>query len=315
MEQETEEPIDEIMVQTKEKNGFKTILKTFLNLLRVKQWIKNGFVGTPVVLLFALPTLEQIKNLAIGIMLFSIVSSTVYIMNDVADIEKDKLHPKKKKRPIASGKVSIRLAYFIMVLMLFACLYAAFWFDRGVAIMLFSYFIMNVAYTFHLKKFMYIDVFIISFGFLLRIAVGLRILDLSLTDPVNLCFGIFVLFLTLFIGIGKRYDELMTMKEDSANFRQSLEDYSIGQLDQTMGILMACAIMSYTMFLFETAITLLFTTLPLLLYSVLRFRYLRDKSALLGSPEKVIYKDAPIRWCILLWGALFVGICAFQAYL
>lgn len=315
MEQETKDPNDETMVQTKEKPSIKTMVKTFIKLIRVKQWIKNGFVSTPVVLLFALPTLEQIKNLIIGAILFSIVSSTVYIMNDVADIEKDKLHPKKKKRPIASGKVSIGLAYFIMVLMLFTCFYSALWFDRGVAIILFSYFIMNVAYTFHLKNFMYIDVFIISSGFLLRVAMGLRILNLSLTDPINLWFGIFILFLTLFIGIGKRHDELKTMKEDSANFRQSLANCSIEQLDQTMVILMTCAIMSYIMFLFKTENTKLLITLPLLLYSVLRFRYLKDKSALLGSPEKVIYKDAPIRWCILLWGALFVGICAFQEYL
>ena len=292
----------------------RNVFKLFIQLIRVKQWIKNGFVFVPLLLLFALPSLGQIRNCILGAFLFCLISSAVYIMNDIVDVEKDRTHPVKKMRPIASGVISVGVAYILLGCLLAGALLAAFLFDKTVAFLLACYFVMNIAYSFFLKKIMYVDVFTISMGFLIRVGVGFRVLHLSMDDTVNLWFAVFVVFLTLFIGMGKRHNELKMLGGDSSDFRQSLSECSMEQLDQIMNILMTCTIMSYTMFVFQTQRPLLFITLPLLLYSIFRYHFLENKTDLLGSPEMIIYKDAPIRWCILLWAVLLVGICVGQAY-
>lgn len=292
-----------------------SMLEHIIRLIRVRHWIKNGFVFVPLLLLFALPTPSQIIRCTLGAFLFCLICSSVYIMNDIVDVAKDRAHPVKKMRPIASGAVPMTIAYILLGLLFVSGLAIACLFDIVVAAVLLGYFVMNIAYSFLLKNLIFIDVFTISLGFILRLYVGFRILGLSIGYSPNLWFALFVTFLTLFLGMGKRHGELKMLGENSTEVRQSLSDYSLEQLEQIIGTLMTCTILAYTMFLFQTQQVLLFTTLPLLLYSVFRYRFLEGKNNLHGSPEMIIYKDRPIRICVILWAILLIGICVGHTYI
>lgn len=293
----------------------RSMLINILKLIRVRHWIKNGFVFVPLLLLFALPSPSQFLRCVLGAFLFCLICSAVYIMNDIVDVSKDRAHPVKCKRPIASGAVPMPMAFLILIVLFTGSLLGACLFDIVIAGVLLGYFVMNIAYSFLLKNLIFIDVFTISVGFILRLYVGFRILRLSLNNPANLWFALFVTFLTLFLGMGKRHGELKMLGDNSGEVRQSLSDYSIEQLEHIIATLMTCTILAYTMFLFQTQNVLLFTTLPLLLYSVFRYHFLEGRTNLHGSPEMIIYKDGPIRICVILWAILLVGICVGQSYI
>lgn len=290
------------------------LLKSTVQLIRVKQWIKNGFVFVPLLFVFAIPSLSQITRCALGALLFCFVSSSVYIMNDIFDVAKDRAHPVKRNRPIASGAVPIPVAYLLFGLLLATSLVGAFFFDKVVAGIILAYFVINIAYTLFLKKLMFIDVFTISLGFILRLCAGFRILHKPVGESCNIWFILFVMFLTLFIGIGKRCSEIKLLGNDSAGFRESLNGCSIAQLEQLIIMLMTCTIMSYAIFVYTSEIKALFTTAPVLMYGIFRYHFLNEKSTIAGSPELIVYKDRPMCACLLLWAVLFVSICIVRSY-
>nr|WP_292162310.1 UbiA prenyltransferase family protein [Butyrivibrio sp.] len=291
-------------------NFFRLILK----LIRMKQWIKNGFVFVPLLFLFAIPSVSQVLSCAVGAFLFCLVSSAVYIMNDIVDVSKDRAHPVKRNRPIASGAVPLGFARILCWILLIAGVAGAAFLNPGLALIILGYFIMNIAYSFLLKKIMFVDVFTISMGFILRLCAGFKVLRKPISDPCTMWFIFFVAFLTLFIGVGKRCNELKTMGGNSGEFRESLKGCSTSQLDQLIVMLMACTIMSYAIFVYTTMIKYLVLTMPLLLLGVFRYHYLNNGSELTGSPEMIIYKDRPIRCCLVFWALILIAICFVQTY-
>ena len=290
------------------------LFRSIIQLIRVKQWIKNGFVFVPPLFVFALPSFSQIAGCAVGAFLFCLVSSSVYIMNDIFDVAKDRAHPVKRNRPIASGAVPMGAAYLVFGLLLTSSLVGAFFFDRIVALIILAYFVINIAYTIFLKKLMFIDVFTISLGFILRLCAGFRILHKPVYESCNVWFILFVMFLTLFIGIGKRCSEMKLLGNDSTGFRESLNGCSIAQLEQLIIMLMTCTIMSYAIFIYISEVKALFITAPVLMYGIFRYHFLNEKSTIAGSPELIVYKDRPMRTCLLLWAVLFISICIVRTY-
>ncbi|MBO4697951.1 MAG: UbiA prenyltransferase family protein [Lachnospiraceae bacterium] len=301
-------------LSTTEQQHIHHLLPSLIQLIRVKQWIKNGFVFVPLLFVFGFPSFLQLYNCAIGAFLFCLVSSAVYIMNDIVDVQKDRAHPVKKNRPIASGAVPIPLAYAMIGVLLISSLLGAFYFNKTVALLILSYFVINIAYSLFLKKLMFIDVFTISLGFILRICAGFMILNKNIAEPVNTWFILFVAFLTLFIGVGKRCSELKTLGNNSSDFRESLRGCSIAQLEQIIVMLMTCTIMSYAIFVYASKIILLYATSPVLLYGIFRYHFLNNKSDLTGSPEMIVYKDRPILVSMLVWAFLFALICVAQSF-
>lgn len=294
-----------------EKVGF---FRLTLKLIRMKQWIKNGFVFVPLLFLFAMPSVSQVLSCALGAFFFCLVSSAVYIMNDIVDVSKDRAHPVKKNRPIASGAVPLGGARLLCCLLLVAGVAGAAFFNPYVAIIILGYFVMNIAYSLFLKKIMFVDVFTISMGFILRLCAGFKVLKKPISDPCTMWFIFFAAFLTLFIGVGKRCNELKIMGSSSGEFRESLKGCSTTQLDQLIVMLMACTIMSYAIFVYTTQIKYLVLTMPLLLLGVFRYHYLNNGSELTGSPEMIIYKDRPIRCCLVFWALILIAICFAQSY-
>ena len=292
-----------------EKKSIGNLFTIYFNLLRGKQWIKNGFVFIPIMLLFKLPTLLQLRRITIGAALFCLISSCIYIFNDLIDVECDRKHPVKKYRPIASGKVSIRKAIVIEVVLTLITLISSWCFKKEFFGVVLTYFLLNIAYSLKLKKYIFIDVVIISLGFILRVLAGFLLLNIPLNEKVCIYFLVFIMFLTLFIGMGKRKGEIGVLEGESKSHRKSLEFYSIELIDQLMLILITCAIMTYILFIIEVNVLLAYLTVPLLLYGIFRYQYLGKNANVLGKPDKMIFMDRPLRYCIIMWGITFISIC------
>jgi 4-hydroxybenzoate polyprenyltransferase len=288
-------------------------IHTILKLLRVKQWVKNSFVLVPLLIQFHPPEIEQVAVALIGCFLFCGISSSVYIFNDLMDVKEDRAHPYKRFRPIASGAVSKASAIAISVSLCAATLATGYIFDISCGIILTLYILLNLMYSLKLRKFMLVDLFVISMGFVLRVLLGLDMLKTAWYTTNYICFLLFIMFGTLFISIGKRKGEMMLLYHDGKKCRSSICGLSLEDFNQIICVFMACTILSYVLFLIETNITISYLTIPFVLYGISRYQLISKNADMIGSPELIMLNDRPIILCILLWGAFFLCINVFHA--
>lgn len=275
----------------------------FLKLLRVRQWIKNLLC-----LAGAFFTLGDILSLQhfifafIAMLSFCFASSTVYIFNDVCDVENDRLHPKKKLRPIASGQISIHTASFISVCLTIVSLYLSYLCGVSVFCCIVAYFICNYFYSKWLKNKPIIDVFCISFGFLLRLLAGVYAVGDKISSWMILC----TLFITLFFGFSKRRSELAFAGKDA---RPSLAGYSIEYLDFLIMATGMMAILSYAIFTVsgDRDPSLVLTVFPVA-YAVFHLVRVVQVMGGLEEADKVILRDKEVLFSGLIWFVSFVAI-------
>jgi len=277
-----------------------------LNLLRVRQWVKNGFVFLGLLITLQRPNLKHVLTASIGCILFCCISSAVYIFNDIVDAEKDKIHPEKRFRSIASGQVSIKVAMYCGCTIACVTLFITYYFNLYCGFILTGYLILNIVYSLKLKNYIFLDLFIISTGFSLRLLMGFVLVDKGLEQTVYTWFLLFIIFLTLFIGMGKRKTELYILKGSSNTHRHNLKDYSVELIKEIMPILTACTLITYIVYAIETHVKIIILTIPLVLYSILRYQYLAYKTEIGGKPESIIFYDKPIRICILAWSSIYI---------
>lgn len=274
-----------------------------LSTMRPRQWTKNLFLFAGLV--FSLQAFEPAPLLKViaGFVVFCLLSGSIYIVNDIADIDKDRRHPKKSKRPLASGALSIRAAWLSFSVILTAALVAAFLLHRYFFVICLLYFLMNVAYSFFLKHMVIIDVMIIAAGFVLRAVAGAVIIDVVISPWLLIC----TFFLALFLAFCKRRNELMVMEQEGGNFRDVLTRYSPEVLDQMTAVVTASTLMSYSFYtVSETVIerfhtTYLYLTIPFVLFGIFRYLYLVHHENLGGNPELIMLKDIPMIIDVLLW--------------
>ena len=267
-----------------------------LKLLRVKQWIKNGFVFVP--LIFSMSFLSvSIINSAIAFFAFCFASSFIYIINDIADRNADALHPKKKLRPIASGKISVPLAIMIDILCLTTSVALALYLGQWkVGAVVAGYIILNLFYSWKLKHIALIDVFCIAFGFILRVYAGAYAVGVTVSSFLFLV----MLFVSLFLAFGKRKSEL------SKRTRRVLSGYKKETIDKYLTLLAGAVIVSYALYTLDPNTLLKFGNR--LIYSVIFvvygiFRYMAelDKSDSYDDPTDNLYKDKMlIATCVIL---------------
>ena len=297
--------------------------KHLLKLLRPHQYVKNSFVFLGFIFAhqWQWPTILQSLYVFCA---FSAVASCVYILNDLLDIEADRRHPTKRNRPLASGKVSVRSAITTVAVLLgltFGLLaYYQYW---TVLFILLTYILLNIAYSFHLKHVVLLDVFIIAAGFILRILAGTIGLLIKPSAWLLLC----SLMLTLFLGFCKRFTELQQILPDQGQQNQTrrvLDDYSLDLLNSLISISAACAIMAFAIYTVSpTTIALhntenLIYTLPLVIYGVYRYLYLTKQRAKGTDTAKDIFTDrhlliTAVLWislttALLRWGSAFSGV-------
>ncbi|WP_026369749.1 decaprenyl-phosphate phosphoribosyltransferase [Kallotenue papyrolyticum] len=323
-----------------ERAGGLEALKYLLLGMRPRQWIKNAFVFAGIVFAERHLFTEAwaLGRVVLAFALFSLVSGAVYLMNDLADLEQDRLHPRKRHRPLPSGRLAPGLAragalifglgspalpWLIGLLSgpsvahqsslaaAWQLLYQAGtlgWYAFGVVLLL--YLLLQIAYTFWLKHVVILDLFCIAGGFVLRAVGGAAILQVTITPWWLMC----VLLLALFLGLGKRRNELMVLDTNAANHRRILNEYSPQLLEHLITIVVACTIFAYSYATFSApsvpkdGFPWLMLTIPFVIYALFRYLYLVYQRGEGGTPEELLLRDRPLLIAILAWGALVLTI-------
>jgi 4-hydroxybenzoate polyprenyltransferase len=280
-----------------------------LRTLRPKQWIKNGFVFMALVFDQKLTVWPLLLRTTFAFILFCMISSTVYIINDLADIEKDKLHPKKRRRALPSGQLQPWFAVLAAIGILAVCLPLSFWLDPLFGAIILTYFLLNLAYSFALKNVVIVDVMIVAAGFVLRVGAGVVVAEAERFSPwLYVC----TIFLALFMAIGKRRHELVLLAEGAEGHRKILDQYTIPLLDEMSQVVTTSAIIAYSFYTFSAsnlpANHAMMLTIPFVIYFVFRYQYLIHVKGEGGAPEMLLYTDLPLLLDVLLWGIAIILI-------
>lgn len=276
--------------------------------MRPKQWTKNFLIFAAPLFAFRIMKVDDWFKVCWGFILFCMLSGIVYIMNDFVDLEKDRQHPDKKDRPMASGDLNPTLAVsFGAVLLVFAFMCSL---RIGVLFTAIAtiYFFINVLYSLFLKHIVVVDVLLIAAGFVLRAMAGAILINGPITPWFLLC----IMWLALFLAISKRRNEICVLQSKKGSHRKVLDFYNEGFLDQMNSIVTTATIISYSLFTSTSGHSLyLMFTIPLVIYGIFRYLYLVHGEGKGGKPEEVLLEDKHILFTVLLFVivvAVVIGI-------
>lgn len=275
----------------------------YIKLIRVKQWIKNGFLFLPLFFSGDLFQFNLIIELLVGVLAFSFVSSSIYVLNDYRDIESDRQHPVKKKRPLASGTISKSAGIVVMLLCFLGGMGLAFGLDPKFSFVLFLYFIMNVAYSLGLKNIGILDIMMISIGFVLRVKAGAVLTEIAVSQWLI----VMVFLLALFLAVAKRRDDLILKLSMGLDVRKSSKDYNLPFLDGILILVSGVIIMVYLTYSLDPLVIkrlgtyrISYTTFFVIM-GIFRYLQLAMVENNTGSPTELLYKDRVIQLSIGLW--------------
>ncbi|MXO32689.1 MULTISPECIES: decaprenyl-phosphate phosphoribosyltransferase [unclassified Apibacter] len=274
----------------------------YLRLIRIKQWLKNLFVFLPIFFAGKILDLHLLLNSIVAFFSFSFIASSIYIINDYIDIEKDKMHPEKKNRPLAAGKIRINHAIIVFLFLVLASYFMGYLIHSwGVILIISVYFVMNLAYSFKLKQIAIIDVVIIALGFLLRIYMG----GFATNLPITVWAILVTFFLALVMALGKRRGELINVQL-TGETRKALDGYNLQFIDIAITMVSTCFVVCYIMYTLDPVIkmnfhyyivyTSLFALIGILRYLQLTFVYNKTE-----SPTKVLYRDLFLQIDLAIW--------------
>jgi len=279
------------------------MLKDIIKGLRIKQWLKNGFLFAGILFDGQLFNTDAFFLTLAGFLVFCLLSSSVYYLNDIFDKETDKQHPIKSSRPIASGKISISTAIFIVLLMSSFAFIAAYFLSREFLILCIIYFLMNILYSKWLKHIPVLDVMTIAAGFIIRVGAGVSLINVERFSP---WLYVVTTLLSLFIGFGKRRAELVLLSKDANQHRIVFDGYSIPFLNQLITIVSSTTIVSYSLYTFSAPNLpenhTMMLTIPFVLYGIFRYLYLIQIEQSGGAPEELVLKDKPLQLSVLFFG-------------
>ncbi len=270
--------------------------------MRPRQWTKNVFVFVPLFFDRKLTDPESLLRTLAAFVLFCLMSSAVYLMNDLVDIEKDRQHPKKKNRPLPAGELSPAVAALAAVVFALGSLLAGYYLTPNLALILLIYLLLQIAYTLWLKNIVLVDVLVVSSGFILRIAAGVAVIDVERFSP---WLYVFSGFLALFLVLGKRRHELVLLGDEGASHRSILSEYNIDLIDRMLGIVTTGAVVAYSLYTFLAeglpANHAMMLTIPFVLYAIFRWLYLIHVRHEGGAPEDIVLRDRPLQLDIVVW--------------
>lgn len=280
-----------------------------LKTMRPKQWVKNGAVFAALVFDEKLFNLDYFWHTFTGFVLLSLVSGTVYIINDLVDVEKDRAHPKKKFRPIASGVLNRKLATTMAVLLPLVIIPLSYLLDMKFGLLMTLYLLLQLAYSFKLKHMVIIDVLTIAAGFVIRVAAGVMLIDVTRFSP---WLYVVTTLLSLFLGFGKRRQELILAQNGVKNTRAILDDYNLLFLDNMIMIVSATTVMAYSLYTFSAPNLppnhLMMLTIPFVMYGIFRYLYTLHVLNGGGDPSEMLLEDRPLQITVVLWGLVIVSI-------
>jgi len=277
--------------------------------LRMKQWTKNILVLAAIIFSGQFTNPEEWIKVAFAFAAFCCVSSAGYIINDIRDREADAKHPKKCKRPIASGRLSVGVARIEAVLLGVIGLATASLVNPAFVAVLVAYFITTMSYSLYFKDFVIVDVMLIATGFIWRAVAGAVAISVQTSEWLLICTA----FLALFLGFNKRRAELTLLQGDAGAHRKNLTQYSPAMLDQFQGITTSGAIISYALYTVNGPSPALLLTMPYVLFGIFRYIYLVDRQGAGGAPDETLLRDKPILICCLLYAVTAVAVLSLAA--
>ena len=284
------------------------MVKSLLITMRPKQWIKNLFIFTALVFAEKLFELQLLARTIIAFVLFCLISSCVYLINDLADMEKDRRHPIKSKRPLASGQLKPSVAIAATIALMVASLLGSFSLSLLFGLIALAYLLIMIAYSFALKDIVIIDALTLALGFVLRAVAGAVVIAVPISPWLYVC----TTLLALFLSFGKRRHELILLEEGADEHRAILREYTPRLLDEMIAIVTSAAVMAYSLYTFSAPNLppnhSMMLTIPFVLYGIFRYLYLIHVKNKGGSPEELLIEDLPLIIDILLWGIAVVAI-------
>jgi 4-hydroxybenzoate polyprenyltransferase len=307
-------PAQPAPARREDANGVGQNLRGLVKTMRMKQWIKNIFVLAPLIFDGKLFELDMLLRALIAVICFCLASSSVYLLNDLVDIEKDREHPRKRLRPLPNGQLSRRLAMVSSVIFAIFSVAVLGTLNLWAGLLVAAYLVLNIGYSFFLKNLVIIDVMMIALFFELRLLTGVVVVGVQNFSPwLYVC----TTLLFLFIGFGKRRHEIALLEESAANHRASLEHYNLPFLDQMIGIVTTSALLAYTLYTFEAQTALaqdgqMLLTVPFVLYGLFRYLYLIHVRKLGGAPEEMLLQDRPLALSVLLFGLSVIAVIYFR---
>jgi 4-hydroxybenzoate polyprenyltransferase len=285
------------------------VLIPLIKTLRPKQWTKNGFVFVPLLFDVKLFRISPLLQTLTGFVILCLLSGTIYLINDLVDIEKDRQHPTKRNRPLPSGQLSKPAAIAAALLILAITLPLSFWLDPVFGLIAVGYVVLQVAYSFWLKNLVILDVMALAAGFVLRVAAGVPLVHAERFSP---WLYVFTTLLALFMSLGKRRQEILLLKGQASNARAILADYSLPFLDEMMAVVTAGTVMTYALYTFSapnlpTNHTMMLT-IPFVIYGIFRYLYIIHIQGNGGAPDEVLLTDRPLLATVILFGLAVVII-------
>ena len=282
----------------KGKNMIK--INNILQLIRVKHWVKNILIFIPLAC-SGLINYNNVLNCIIAFFSFCFASSFIYVINDIKDIEKDRLHPTKRNRPLASGKIKKSTAICIAVLVLILSISTNTLINNNIFnisfYILISYIIINIFYSFGLKNVAIVDIILLASGFILRVYYGAAIINVEVSDWLFLT----ILSASLFLGLGKRKKELMTSEKS----RKVLQEYNEAFLDKFQYVMLGLTLVFYSLWVIEQDIKYLTFTIPLIIVVFMRYCLIIEKSNE-GDPTTIFYQDKPLILLCIIYGLAMI---------
>jgi len=278
-------------------------LQPLVKTMRPRQWVKNGLLFIPLIFDKQLTNWPALVRVMLGFVLFCLLSSLVYIINDLLDIEADRKHPQKSLRPIAAGMLKVSTARIACVALIPSIFIPAMWLSPEFALIGLVYLVLNLAYSFWLKHAPILDVMTLASFYVLRVGAGVALIEVHMFSP---WLYVFTIFLALFLGIGKRRAELYLLADGANSHRKALEGYTLPLLDQLMLIVSSSTIITYSLYTFSApnlpVNQTMMLTIPFVIYGIFRYLYLVQVKQCGGEPEEVLFTDRPLQLAIMLWG-------------
>ena len=285
------------------------MIKQLFIAMRPKQWIKNGLIFAALVFDQQLFVRDPLLRTIAGFFLLCMGASAVYLINDLADLEQDRNHPVKRNRPLPAGLLSVNIARVAAVVLFILAPRIGFELNTTFGVILLSYMVLNIFYSFWLKHVPIIDVMVLSTGFVLRVALGVALITVQRFSPwLYMC----TTLLALFIGFGKRRSEMVLLADNANSHRRVLDGYTIPLLDQILVIVSGMTIIAYSLYTFSAENlpdnNSMMLTIPFVLYGIFRYLYLINVENAGGAPEELVLTDKPLMATFVFWGVSAVAI-------
>ncbi|WP_414469624.1 decaprenyl-phosphate phosphoribosyltransferase [Methanobacterium sp. ACI-7] len=279
------------------------MIKELIISMRPKQWYKNLVIFIGIVFSLNLLNFNLWINSIGAFAIFCAISGSIYIINDILDVEKDKNHPKKRLRPIASGKLKLNYIILSVTILVILSIIFSYLISPLFLLAVLTFFILLLIYSLFLKQLIIVDIMVISTGFVIRAIAGCLAVGVLISPWLIIC----AFLLALFLGIGKRRHELVLLGDNAVNHRKILDGYSTQMLDQMINITTSALIMSYSLYTFFSGKIFIMLTIPFAFYGLFRYIYLVHAENFGGEPE-MLFKDKGMILSMVLWIVMVITV-------